>query len=366
MKKIVAVLLALTLVFGLVACGDNSDDADSDVLKVGFIYIGAAQDGGFSQAQDEGRLAMEKHFDGKVKTQYIEEVAENAQDVKDAALNLMDKGCTVIVGTSYGYMDTMEELAKEYPDNYFLHFSGSKSNDTNFDNYFGAMEEPRYLAGMAAGMTTKSNKIGYVAAFPYTEVQIGINAFALGVQAVNKDAKVKVVYINSWYDPTKEKSAAEALVDQGCDVMTQHCDTTGPITAAKDVDAYAIGYNLDKSSEFPKTLITTPIWHHEEYYIQAVQDIMDKKFKPSSYYGDMKAGYVDIAEFGSFVPKDVQKKVNDAKEEIIAGKLAPFQGEIKYANGKTLCKKGQTLTREEIWKINNVVKGVEATGEKAN
>jgi basic membrane protein A len=222
------------------------------------------------------------------------------------------------------------------------------------------MEEPRYLSGIAAGLMTKTNKIGYVAAYPYTEVQIGIDAFALGAQSVNEDVEVKVVYINSWYDPEKEKSAAKALTAQKCDVLAQHCDTTGPISAARDAGYYAIGYNLDKSAEFPDTLITTPVWHHDTYYINTIQSILDGDFKPSSYYGHIKDDYVDLAPFGDFVPEDVQKKVNDAKEKIVAGELAPFQGEIKYANGKTLCKEGQTLTRQEIWKINGVVEGVEA------
>ncbi|MEG0830604.1 MAG: BMP family ABC transporter substrate-binding protein [Anaerovoracaceae bacterium] len=364
MKKIILVLVTLVVAFSFAACGGGGDKSEADTLKVGFIYIGAAQDGGFSQAQDEGRLAMEKKFGGKVETEYLEEVPETAQDVKEAALTLMDKGCTVIVGTSYGYMDTLDELAKEYPDNYFLHFSGSKSNDTNFDNYFGAMEQPRYLSGMAAGEMTKSNKIGYVAAYPYTEVQIGINAFALGVQSVNKDAEVKVVYINSWYDPANEKAAAEALLAQGCDVLTQHCDTTGPIEAAKSKGAYAIGYNLDKSEAYKDTLITTPIWNHEVYYNKAIQAIMDGNFKPESYYGSLKDDYIGLADFGKFVPEKVQKSVKSAQEKMISGELAPFQGEIKYANGKTLCKKGQTLTREEIWKINNVVEGVTSTDKK--
>ncbi|MEG2324361.1 MAG: BMP family ABC transporter substrate-binding protein [Anaerovoracaceae bacterium] len=364
MKKIILVLVTLAVAFSFTACGVSSDKAEGETLKVGFIYNSSAQDGGFSQAQDEGRLAMEKKFGGKVETEYLEEVPGTAQDAREAAITLMDKGCTVIVGTSYGYMDTLEALSKEYPDNYFLHFSGSKSNDTNFDNYFGAMEEPQYLAGMAAGEMTKSDKIGCVAPYPYTEVQIGINAFALGAQSVNKNVEIKVVYINNWYDPTNEKAAAEALLAQGCDIIAQDCDSTGPIEAAKSKGAYAIGYSLDKSKAYKDTLITTPIWHHEVYYNKAIQAIIDGNFKPESYYGTLKDGYLGLANFGKFVPEKVQKSVKSVQEKMISGQLAPFQGEIKYANGKTLCKKGQTLTREEIWKIDNVVEGVTSTEKK--
>lgn len=366
MKKIITIAMALILVLGLsvsfTGCGG---DKKSDTTKVGFIYIGSAKDGGFSQAQDEGREAMVKHFDGKVETEVIEEVSDtDAQATRDAALSLMDKGCTVIVGTSFGYMDVLDEMAKEYPDIYFLHFSGYKSNDTNFDNYFGAMEEPRYLTGVVAGSMTKSNTLGYVAAFDLPEVNIGINAFTLGAQSVNPNVTVKVVYLNTWYDPAKEKQAAEALLSQGCDVLTQHCDTTGPILAAEAAGAYAIGYNLDKQDIAPDTFLTAPIWHHEVFYNEAIQSIMDGKFKPQSYYGTMKDGYVDIAPMSDKVPKDVQDKVNKVKDSIIAGDFAPFSGKIEYADGTLLCKEGQTLTREEIWKTKGVIKGVSATEQK--
>ncbi|MEG0157667.1 MAG: BMP family ABC transporter substrate-binding protein, partial [Anaerovoracaceae bacterium] len=207
MKKVLSIVLVLVMVLGLgVAFTGCGGEKESDAMKVGFIYIGSSKDGGFSEAQDKGREKMVEHFGGKVETEIIEEVPDNdAQATKDAALSLMDKGCKVIVGTSFGYMDTMEELSKEYPDNYFLHFSGNKANDTNFDNYFGAMEEPRYLAGVVAGMMTKSNTIGYVGAFDLPEVNIGINAFTLGAQSVNPNVEVKVVYLNTWYDPAKER-----------------------------------------------------------------------------------------------------------------------------------------------------------------
>jgi len=366
MKKVLAIVLALVVVFslsfGLTGCGSKDE---SDTLKVGFLYLGTANDGGFTQAQDEGRQAMEKHFDGKVKTVTVEEVDEDKDAVVTAGKNLIDQGCEVIIGGSYGFIDGMEELAKEYPDVYFLHFSGNKSNDTNFDNFFGAMEEPRYLCGIAAGMMTKTDEIGYVAAFPYTEVNIGINAFALGVQSVNPDAKVKVVYINTWYDPSKEKQAAQALLDEGCDILAQHCDTVGPSEAAKDAGAYSIGYNLDIGDKYPNTFITAPVWHYDAYFIPTIQKIMDGTFKPSQYYGTMADGFVDIASFGDFVPDNVKNKVEKVKESIVSGDFAPLSGKIEFANGKLWCKKGQTLTRKEIWLDDlPLVKGVTSSEYK--
>ena len=369
MKKLLIVMLALSMVLSFAACGGGSDgggggDADQtaseqEVLQVGFIFIGSATDGGFTQAHDEGRLSMQDHFGGKVKTMIVEEVDDqNRQDTRAAAENMIDAGCGVIIGCSYGYIDAMEELAADYPDTIFLHFSGYKMNDTNFDNYFGAMEEPRYLAGIVAGMMTKSNKIGYVAAYPYTEVQIGINAFALGIQSVNPAAEVNVVYINSWYDPEKEKSAAEALLAQGCDVIEQHCDTTGPLVAAEEYGAYAIGYNLDKPDAAPKAYLTAPIWDHGAYYISVIEKIMNGTFTPESYYGNMADGYVNLAPLTDLVPAEVGEKVHDVYNQIVSGEFAPFSGEIYYADGSTLCAEGQTLSRAEIWEINGVIKGV--------
>ncbi|MBN7773713.1 BMP family ABC transporter substrate-binding protein [Clostridium aminobutyricum] len=363
MKKFLAIFLILVMAFSVTACGKKEEATDKktdEALKVGFIYIGTKNDGGFTQAQYEGAAAMQEHFNGKVEILTMENVPDTDKSAaKDAATNLIDQGCTVIVGCSYGFMDALDELANsgDYDNIKFLHFSGNKMNDKNFGNFFGATEEPRYLTGIIAGMMTKTDKLGYVAAYPYTEVQIGIDAFTLGAQSVNPDVQVKVVYINSWYDPEKERSAADELLAQGCDILTQHCDTTGPQVAASEAGAYAIGYNMDNSQVVPDAFLTAPIWHHEVFLIPTIQAIMDGTWTPESYYGTIADGYVDIAPMTDLVPADVQAKVDEVKAKMKAGEFAPFSGKIEYNDGTVLCQDGQTLTREEIWKIDGLVKG---------
>ncbi|MBE6033222.1 BMP family ABC transporter substrate-binding protein [Aminipila sp.] len=369
MKKILAILLALIMVFSFAACGGSDasqDEAGDDALKVGFIYIGSVNDGGYTQAQHDGTVAMEKYFKGKVKALWQENVSDSDKSAAiDAATNLIDQGCTVIVGGSYGFMDALDELANsdDYKDIKFLHFSGNKMNNTNFGNYFGATEQPRYLTGIVAGMMTKSNKLGYVAAYPYTEVQIGINAFTLGAQSVNPNVEVKVVYINSWYDPEKERSAADELLAQGCDIITQHCDTTGPQVAAAEAGAYAIGYNLDngKVEAVKGSYLTSPIWHHEKFLIPTIEKIMDGTWTPESYYGTLADGYVDLAPMTDLVPAEAKTKVEEVKAQMIAGEFSPFSGKIEYSDGRILCEEGQTLDRAAIWSIDGLVKGASGT-----
>ncbi len=369
MKKFLALILVLALVMSsMVGCGGAKETeepaaAGEPELTVGFIYIGPATDGGFSEAQDRGRQAMVDSFEGRVVTLTAENVSEEKQAVESAAINMIDQGATVIVGTSYGYMDTLEALATQYPDVKFLHFSGNKMNDTNFGNYFGAMEEPRYLAGIVAGMMTESNKIGYIAAFPYTELLIGINAFTLGARSVNPDAEVKVVYTNAWVDAANEKAAAEALLAQGCDVLEQHCDTTGPQIAAEAAGAYAIGYNMDSREAAPGAFLTAPIWHHEAYYIKTVQAILDGTWTPESYYGTMADGYVGLAEMSDLVPADVQAKVTEVQDKILAGEFPIFVGPIKDNAGNIVVPEGTTLDRAGIWSMDYLVEGATGAAE---
>ncbi len=365
-KKFAALALAATMTMtALAGCGGEKAPAEGeettktaeDVTTVGFIYIGSKNDGGYTQAQNQGTEAVKEYFGDKVEIITAESVAEDKQTVKTNALNMIDNGASIIVGTSFGYMDALEELSAEHPEVTFLHFSGNKMNDTNFANYFGAMEEPRYLSGIIAGMQTESNKIGYVAAYPYTEVLIGIDAFTLGVQSVNPDAEVNVVYINSWNDPANEKAAAESLLAQGCDVMAQHCDSTGPQIAAEAAGAYAIGYNLANPDAAPKAFLTAPIWHHDKFLIPTIESIIDGTFETVSYYGNMADGYVDLAPMSDLVSPEAKAKVEEVQAKMEAGEFDVFTGPIYDNAGNLVVPEGEVLDRAGIWSIDYLVKG---------
>lgn len=367
-SKFLAFALALTMsIAALAGCGGNAAETPTEtgdtaeVTKVGFIYIGSQNDGGYSQAQHNGTKAVKEYFGDKIETIIAENVAEEKQTVKTTAMNMIDQGASIIIGTSFGFMDALDELATEYPDVTFLHFSGNKMNDKNFGNYFGAMEEPRYLTGMIAGMMTKTNKLGYVAAFPYTEVHIGIDAFALGAQSVNPDVEVKVVYTNSWGDPAGEKAAAESLLAQDCDIITQHADSAGPQLAAEAAGKLAIGYNLDNSEIVPEAFLTAPVWHHDKYLVPTIEKIIAGTYVPESYYGTMKDGYVGLAPMTDLVPQEVQDKVNEVATKMEAGEYPVFVGPIYDTEGNVLVAEGETLEREGIWTVmQSLVKGVSA------
>jgi basic membrane protein A len=363
MKKFLAVLLILVLALGsFTACGGAKEEAPAvEPMVVGFLYVGPIGDGGFTYAHDQGRLYLEDYFKGTVKTIYQESIPETMQDVTNAAKNMIDQGAKVIFTTSFGFMDPTEALATQYPDVIFMHFSGFKMNETNFGNYFGAMEEARYLSGIVAGMKTKTNKIGYVAAFPYTELLIGINAFTLGAQSVNPAATVSVVWTNSWFDPAKEKDAATALLDQGCDVLAQHVDTTGPQIAAEERGVWAVGYNSDSSAAAPNAFMTAPVWNHGIYYVAQIQKVMDGAWTPESYYGTMADGYIGILPLTAVAPEGAQAKVDEIQAKIVAGEFPIFTGPIYDQNGAEVVAAGKSLTREEIWTMNYLVKGVQGS-----
>jgi basic membrane protein A len=369
----------MALTFSLAACGgDKGGDSDTsapagDVLKVGWIYIGTVNDGGYTQAQHAGTLAVQNEFGEKVETKWLEGIDDtNTQEAKEAAINLIDQGCKVIIGTSFGFGAPLKELADsgDYDDVIFLHFSDpTAKNGKNLVDYFGAMEEPRYLSGIIAGTQTTSNKLGYVAAFPYTEVQIGINAFTLGAQSVNPDVEVKVVYINSWYDPANEKAAAEALISQGCDVITQHADTTGPQQAAADAGKLTIGYNLDNSKVegLEKAFLTAPVWNHGVFLVPTIQKILDGTWKaevaePFCYYGTLADGYVGLAPLTDNVTAEAKAAVEDAQAKLASGALSVFTGPIKDNKGNEVVKAGETLDVGQIWQITYEIEGVSATG----
>jgi len=326
-------------------------------IKVGFVYVSPVGDAGYSYAHDQGRLAVEA-MDG-VTTSFVESVAEG-QDSERVIMNMARKGYDVIFATSYGYMDPMLKVAKEFPDVKFLHCSGYK-NAPNMANYFGRIYQARYLTGMVAGAMTKSNELGYVAAFPIPEVIRGINAFALGAQAVNPKAQVRVVWTKTWYDPATEKEAAKSLLDVGCDVIAQHQDSPGPQEAAQERGVYSVGYNTDMSSFAPKSHLTAAVWNWGPFYKEMVQQIIDGTWKAQFYWYGLDKGIVDIAPFGPMVPADVQKTVLGKKADIASGAFTVFSGPIKDQAGAEKVPAGKVMTDEELLGFNWFVQGVVGT-----
>ncbi len=327
-------------------------------MKVGFVYVSPIGDAGYSYAHDVGRQAVEA-MDG-VTTSYVESVSEGA-DSERVILNMARKGFDVIFATSFGYMDPMLKVAKQFPKIAFLHCSGFKMAD-NMSNYFGRIYQARYLSGIVAGSMTKSNVIGYAAAFPIPEVIRGINAFTLGAQSVNPNVTVRVVWTKTWYDPATEKEAAKSLLDVGADVIAQHQDSPGPQEAAQEKGVYSIGYNSDMSAFAPKSHMTAPVWNWGPYYTKVVEQVKKGTWKAESAWPGLKEGIVDLAPFGAMVPQNVQDKVNKEKADIIGGKKI-FTGPIKDQKGTVKIAGGVAATDKELLGMTWFVKGVVGTTE---
>ena len=377
MKKILSIVLVLVLALSLLtACGPDGQPAsespesgqngekpsdgglfpaiEKENIKVGVIHIGNPADGsGYTYAHDQGIVEMQKTL-GLSDSQIIRKNNVNDTDPTEteaAILECIEEGANIIFGTSWGYMDTMDALAEEYPDVIFSHGSGYKSNDKNFNNYFGRIYQARYLTGIAAGLKTKSNIVGYVAAMgkDNSEVTGGLNAFAMGVYSVNPDAKVYVKVTNSWYSPEEETNAAKALLAEGCDVIAQHCDTPNPQLEAEKAGAFGIGYNSDMSKDAPKATITSAIWNWGAYYTWAVEQVIDGTWNNENYYGGMKEGMIAISPINEGIAAEgTAEKIAEAEKAIMDGTFNVFDGIIETNDGSTVGEEGKTLSDGDI------------------
>ncbi len=343
----------------------NGKGIAKENIKVGVLHISDPAEGsGYSYTHDIGIQGMQENL-GLSDSQIVRKLNiddGDAKAVEKAIQECVDEGCNVIFTTSWGYMKPTADMAEKYPDVYFSHGTGYMSNGKNFNNYFGRIYQARYLSGIVAGMNTKTNKIGYVAAQDSTnsEVTGGIDAFALGVYSVNPDAVIHVKVTNSWYDPAAEKAATEKLLAMGCDVMSQHCDTPYPQTLAQEKGVYGIGYNSDMSKETPKSCLCSVIWNWSAYYTSAVKSIIDGTWDGSNYYGGMSEGLVEITDLADFCVKGTQEKVDDASLLILSGKFNVFDGVMQTNDGKTVGEAGKTLDDATItgginWYYKNVV-----------
>lgn len=348
--------------------GDTAQKGESgiskDQIKVGVLYLSDPDEGsGYSYTHDLGVKGMQENLllsDDQIERKIVDDTDEDG--TKKAIEECVSDGCNIIFTTSWGYMQVTADMAEKYPDVYFSHGTGYMSNGKNFNNYFGRIYQARYLSGIVAGMNTKNNKIGYVAAQDSSNAEVtgGIDAFAIGVESVNPKAKIYVDVTNSWYDEKKEKKASERLLSMGCDVMTQHCDTSYPQTLAQEKGVYGIGYNSDMSKETPKSCLTSVIWNWSAYYTAAVKSVIDGTWDGSNYYGGMAEGLVEITGLASFAADGTQQKVDEATAEILSGQNNVFDGVLETNTGKKIGQKGKTLDDATItgkinWYYRNVV-----------
>ncbi|EPR34369.1 basic membrane lipoprotein [Alkalidesulfovibrio alkalitolerans DSM 16529] len=373
MRTLMKVLLMAMLALALAACAEEKKEApkteaaapapaaeatpaapEKKDYKVGFIYVSPVGDAGWSYAHDMGRQALEAMPD--VTTAFVESVPEGPDS--ERVLNRMAReGMDVIFATSFGYMDPMQNVAKDFPNTVFMHCSGFKRAD-NVGTYFGRIYQARYLSGMVAGAMSASGKLGYVAAFPIPEVIRGINAFTLGAQKMNPEVEVRVVWTKTWYDPATEKEAAKALLDAGCDVIAQHQDSPGPQEAAQERGVYSVGYNTDMSAFAPKAHLTAPTWNWSVIYEYVLDQVRAGTWKSEDLWWGMDKGVVDLAPYGDMVPQDVRAKVDAAKAELVAGTDNVFAGPLFDQKGEQKVAEGERLSDGDLLGMMWFVKGV--------
>ena len=348
-KKMLALILSAVVFLSLVPVqAEAFAPVAKEDVKVGAVFIGPKDDG-FTGAHYNGIEGMKAAL-GLSDDQILYKFNVPENNETDSALReLIDAGCNIIFGNSWGYMDFMMEIADEYPDVIFSHCSGYKNNGVNFNNYFGRIYQSRYLAGISAGLKTKTNLIGYVAAWPdNAEVNGGINAYALGIQSVNPEAKVYVKYINSWGNPSLEKQTAVALLDLGCDVIGQHVDSSMPQVAAQEAGKFGNGYNTDMTSVAPDAHLTAPIWHWASVYTAEVQAVIDGTWQPVNYFLGLKENMVDISPLSKNVAEGTQEKIDEARAKIISGEWDVFTGPIFNNAGEQILAEGETLADSDI------------------
>lgn len=327
----------------------------AEPLKVGFVYVSPVGDAGWTSQHDLGRRQMAQALAGKVVTTFVEKVPEGA-DAERVIRDLAAQGNKLIFTTSFGFMNPTIKVAEEFPDVKFEHATGYKSA-ANVGTYNIRFYEGRYLAGIVAGSMTKTNTLGYVAAFPIPEVLQGINAFTLGARSVNPKVQVRVIWVNSWYDPGKERDAANTLIGQGADVLTHHTDSTAVVAAAEEKGRMAVAYHSNMAKFGPKAQIAAVSHHWGAYYTRVAQSVLDGTWKPSNLWGGMKDGMIKLEAISPSVPKEVVDRVKTKEAEIVAGKFHPFTGPIRTNTGKEVIATG-SLTDEQLGKMDFYVEGV--------
>jgi basic membrane protein A and related proteins len=355
MKKILMAAAAVILIAGASLFGASA----AEKLKVGFIYLGPVGDYGWTYQHELARQALVKEFGDKIETTCLENVPESA-DAERSIEQLVRAGNKLIFTTSFGYMDPTLKVAKKYPNVHFEHATGFK-RDKNMSIYNGRFYEGRYIQGIIAAKMSKAGVLGYIVSFPIPEVIMGINATMLGAQTVNPNIKVKIIWVNTWFDPGKEADAAKALLDQGADVIMQHTDSPAAMQIASERGKLAFGQDSEMIKFGPKSQLTSIMDNWAPYYIDRVKAELDGTWKSEDTWGGLKSKMVVMAPYTN-MPDDVKKLAEDTEAAITDGKLYPFKCPVLGQDGKEIeCKGGDHLADGQVLGMNFYVKGIDDT-----
>ncbi|MEE2976105.1 MAG: BMP family ABC transporter substrate-binding protein [Pseudomonadota bacterium] len=376
-RRITLAALAAGAALTLWGCGKSNDNAGGNAapaassapaaaapapanepLKIAFVYVGPVGDAGWTHAHDDGRKEVEAKFGDKVKTSFVESVPESAADAERVFRDLATQGNKVIFGTSFGFMESMLKVAKEFPDVKFEHATGFKTAD-NLGQYDVRTYEGAYLAGVVAGKMSKSGKLGVVGSVPIPEVIRNIDSFTLGARSVNPKATTRVVWVNKWFDPGKEREAATTLIGQGVDVLMQNTDSAAVVQTAQEKGVYAIGWDSDMTKFGEKAHLAASINKWGVYYTKVIGDVLENKWKPETVWWGLKEGAIDLGAYNAVVPEDVKTLVETRKKGIIDGSAPIWKGPLKDNTGKEVLPADKVADDGFLHGIKFYVDGVE-------
>ncbi|MFZ6816107.1 BMP family ABC transporter substrate-binding protein [Undibacterium sp. Rencai35W] len=333
-------------------------EAKAEPLKVAFVYVGPVGDAGWTFAHDAGRKAIDAKFGDKVKTSFVESIPESAADAERVFRDLASQGNKLIFGTTFGYMEAMLKVAKDFPDVKFEHATGFKTAD-NMAQYDVRTYEGAYLAGVVAGKLSKSGKLGVVGSLPIPEVLRNINSFTLGARSVNPKATTKVVWVNKWFDPGKEREAAITLIGQGVDVLMQNTDSAAVVQTAQEKGVLAFGWDSDMTKFGEKAHQAASVIDWGVYYTKRVGDVLEGKWKTDTTWWGLKENMIDLKNFNATLSDEVKKLVADKRQGVIDGSAPIWKGPVKDNTGKEVLGKDAVGDDKFLHDVNYYVEGVE-------
>ena len=346
-----------SITFAVVAFFAMTITAVAEPVKVGFVYVGPIGDHGWTYRHDIGRQQVEEAYGDKVETVYIESV-QYGPEAERVIRQMAKSGVDIIFATSFGYMEPMLKVAKEFPDVKFEHATGYKRHD-NMSTYGLRLYQARHVQGIIAGMMTKTNKICYVGAYPIPEVIREINTYYMGAKKMNPDVDIDVVWVNTWYDPAKEADAANVMMAEGCDMVAQHTDSPAPLQAAQQQGKLGFGQASDQINFAPKAQLTATIDNWGPYYIKKVGQVIEGNWQVEDYFGHMNEDAVQMAPFTN-MPADVKAKAQTIKDAISNGEYFAFTGPLYDNKGNLQLADGEVADDAHLNQMMYYVEGIDA------